>query len=67
MKKSNWELSVYRGLAVLDYFLNEKKLNPDRFAVGGYGFSRPLAPHGLQAKGSHNRRVEIILKRLEES
>jgi chemotaxis protein MotB len=64
---SNWELSAYRGLALLDYFLKEKKQEPKRFAVGGYGFSRPLNPNDTQQNKSTNRRVEIIFKPLEES
>ncbi|RLB27533.1 MAG: hypothetical protein DRH11_18530, partial [Deltaproteobacteria bacterium] len=34
---SNWELSAYRALAVLQYFIKEKGLPPERFSVGGYG------------------------------
>ncbi len=64
---SNWELSNYRGLAVLNYFIKEAKLNPQRFAVGGYGFSRPLKPNDTVDNRSTNRRVEIIFQPLEES
>jgi len=64
---SNWELSNYRGLAVLNYFLKEAKLDPQRFAVGGYGFSRPLKPNDSVDNMSTNRRVEIIFQPLEES
>jgi len=64
---SNWELSNYRGLAVLNYFLTAAKLDPRRFAVGGYGFSRPLRPNDTAKNRSTNRRVEIIFQPLEES
>jgi chemotaxis protein MotB len=64
--KSNWELSVYRGLSVLEYFLAEKGLPPSRFFVGGYGSSRPLYPNDTPKNRSLNRRVEIIFKHLEE-
>ena len=40
--QSNWELSTYRGLSVLEYFAEKKELPPSRFSVGGYGPSRPL-------------------------
>lgn len=63
---SNWELSVYRGLSVLDYFLKEKKLSPSRFSVGGYGDSKPLYPNNTPENRSQNRRVEIIFKHLKE-
>ena len=64
---SNWELSNHRGLAVLDYFLAHTNLEPERFAVGGYGSSRPLKPEERQNNASINRRVEIIFQPLEES
>lgn len=64
---SNWELSNYRGLAVLNYFIIQAKLDPRRFAVGGYGFSRPLKPNDTIENRSTNRRVEIIFQPLEES
>ena len=64
---SNWELSNYRGLAVLNYFLKEAELDPQRFAVGGYGFSRPLKPDDSIENRSINRRVEIIFQPYEES
>jgi len=61
---SNWELSLYRGLSVLEYFLSEKGLPPSRFSVGGYGASRPLHPNDTLQKRALNRRVEIIFKHL---
>lgn len=61
---SNWELSTYRGLAVLDYFLTAKHLDPERFGVGGYGPSRPRYPNDNPNNRSRNRRVEIIFKHL---
>jgi len=61
---SNWELSLYRGLSVLEYFLREKGLSPLRFSVGGYGASRPLHPNDTPQKRALNRRVEIIFKHL---
>jgi chemotaxis protein MotB len=63
--KSNWELSLYRGLSVLEYFLKEKKLQALRFAVGGYGSARPLYPNDTPEGRASNRRIEIIFKHLE--
>ena len=62
--KSNQEFSLYRGLSVLEYFLEEKGLSPSRFFVGGYGASRPLHPNDTPEKRALNRRVEIIFKYL---
>jgi chemotaxis protein MotB len=63
---SNWELSIYRGISVLDYLLKKKRLSPSRFAVGGSGSSKPVYPNTSQKNRSLNRRVEIIFKHLKE-
>ena len=62
--ESKWELSSYRGLSVLEYFLEEKGLLPSRFSVGGYGPSRPLYPNDTPENRALNRRIEIIFKSL---
>jgi chemotaxis protein MotB len=62
---SNWELSLCRGLSVLDYFLNQKKLPSSRFMVGAAGPSRPIAPNNSPEGRALNRRVEIIFKHVE--
>ncbi len=64
---SNWELSAYRGLSVLNYFLNQKGLPPSRFSVGGYGSSRPLSPNTSADNRAQNRRVEIIFRHIKET
>ena len=61
---SNWELSVYRGLSVFEYFLNKRGLTPGRFSVGGYGPSSPRRPNDTPKNRASNRRVEIIFKHL---
>lgn len=66
MYSSNWELSSSRGLAVLDYFLNNKGLAPSRFSVGGYGSAKPMYPNDTAEHRALNRRVEIIFKHLLE-
>jgi chemotaxis protein MotB len=61
---SNWELSAYRGLSVLEYFVKDKGLRPMRFSVGGYGPSRPRRPNNTPENRALNRRVEIIFRHL---
>ncbi len=61
---SNWELSVQRGLAVLDYFLKSGGLPADRFFVGGHGAARPMAANDTPARRALNRRVEIIFRHM---
>jgi chemotaxis protein MotB len=63
--QSNWELSSYRGLSVLEYFVEKKGLPPSRFSVGGYGPSRPLYPNDTEKNRALNRRVEIIFRHLQ--
>lgn len=63
--QSNWELSSYRGLSVLEYFVEKKELPPSRFSAGGYGPSRPLYPNDTERNRALNRRVEIIFKHLQ--
>ena len=63
--QSNWELSTYRGLSVLEYFVEKKELPPSRFSAGGYGPSRPLYPNDTERNRALNRRVEIIFKHLQ--
>jgi len=62
--ESNWELSMYRGLAVLEYFLKQKSITPPRFYVGGYGPSRPLYSNDIPKDRGLNRRVEVIFKHI---
>ena len=61
---TNWELSISRGLSVLEYFVKQKQLDPERFAVGGYGASRPVHPGDSPEHQALNRRVEIIFRHL---
>jgi len=63
---SNWELSAYRGLTVLQYFIVAKGLSPSRFAAGGYGPTRPLNPNDTPENRALNRRIDIIFKHLGE-
>jgi len=64
--ESNWELSLYRGLSVMDYFLRQKDLPSRRFMVGTAGSSRPVLPNNSPDGRALNRRVEIIFRYTEE-
>jgi len=65
--RSNLELSAYRGMTVLDYFIGQKNMDADRFAVGGYGSWRPYKPNNSRIGNPTNRRVEIIFKSIREN
>jgi OmpA-OmpF porin, OOP family len=56
----NYELSVHRAKAVLDYLVG-KKVDPARLRSKGFGSSKP-AVHGRgEAAWSQNRRVEFLI------
>jgi chemotaxis protein MotB len=59
---SNWELSTARAAAVVRFFQEQGKIEPQRLSARGYSFYRPVAPNDSQEGRHHNRRIEIILK-----
>jgi chemotaxis protein MotB len=62
---SNWELSSARALSVLRYMLGENKdLVPTRFAATGYGEYKPITTNDTSEGRNANRRVEILIERL---
>jgi chemotaxis protein MotB len=62
--ETNWKLSAYRALAVLNYFIKTHHISSTRFAVGGYGPSKPLEVGDSPAAMAKNRRVEIIFRHI---
>lgn len=58
---SNWELSSARAVSVIRYFVNEMRVDPNRFIAVGCGEHRPLLPNVGEANRKKNRRVEIFL------
>ncbi len=65
MFPSNWELSTARAAAVVKYFVQEKKIDPKRFIVSGYGEFKPRLPVTPENR-SKNRRVEIVIMTSEK-
>ncbi len=59
--RSNWELSSGRAVSVAEELLSEDVLNPQRFTVSGYGYTRPLVDNNSDENRALNRRVEIII------
>lgn len=56
----NLDLSQRRAQSVASY-LTGQGVNPQRFAVQGFGESRPIADNSTDAGRAQNRRVEIQL------
>ena len=58
---SNWELSTARAAAVVRFFQEQGKIEPQRLSARGYSFYRPVAPNDTAEGRRQNRRIEIIL------
>jgi len=59
--RSNWELSMYRAISVIQYFLEEKSMPPERLVAVGYGEYRPAFDNDTATHRALNRRVEIVI------
>ncbi len=59
--RDNWQLSTERALSVLNYILQEKKLNKTRFGAAGYGEFHPIVANDTPENRALNRRVDIVL------
>ncbi|AIY41476.1 Flagellar motor rotation protein MotB [Collimonas arenae] len=58
---SNQQLSIARASAVRDWLVEAAELTPSRFAIQGYGDSKPIADNQTETGRARNRRVEITL------
>jgi chemotaxis protein MotB len=61
---SNWELSTARASTVVR-FLVEQGLAPSRLVAVGYSDQQPIASDATAAGRARNRRVEIVVKRVD--
>ncbi|HEY1406502.1 MAG TPA: OmpA family protein [Spirochaetota bacterium] len=59
--RDNWQLSTERALSVLQYLLQNKKLNPTRFSAAGNSEFNPVLPNDTAENRSLNRRVDIVV------
>jgi chemotaxis protein MotB len=60
---SNWNLSAARASNFVNVLLENKKLDPKKFSVMGYGEFRPIATNATEAGRAKNRRVEVMILR----
>jgi chemotaxis protein MotB len=63
---SNWELSASRAASVVRFFARDR-VAPGRMSATGYANRRPLMSNATEAGRARNRRVEIVLVRLDRS
>jgi chemotaxis protein MotB len=59
---SNENLSLARTLSVMQFFLNNGQVAPERLAAGAYGSSHPLQDNKTALNRALNRRVEVIFE-----
>ena len=60
----NFKLSERRAESAISY-LNKKGIVNNRFEAKGYGKSKPLAPNDSEENRATNRRVELIILKIE--
>jgi chemotaxis protein MotB len=61
---SNWELSTARADTVLRYLVSQG-IAPSRLVAVGYAEQHPIASDATAAGRAQNRRVEIVVKRVD--
>jgi chemotaxis protein MotB len=59
--ESNWQLSVERGLKVVE-LLVKSGMRPESLSIGGYGEFDPVASNDNKENKRLNRRIEIALQ-----
>ncbi len=64
---SNWELSTYRAVTVLRYFVDKHGYPPGRLGAVGYGEHRPIVPNDSPDHRAKNRRVVLFVKNTSRS
>jgi chemotaxis protein MotB len=69
--KDNWELSTERAISVVRYFTQElpadKRLDPKKFEIMGFGEHKPIAPNDNAQNRQKNRRIEVTIKNKKAS
>ena len=59
--RSNWELSVARGLSMLTLLTHRFEVPQSQLSVAGYADNRPLGPNDTEDGRARNRRVDIVI------
>lgn len=58
---SNWDLSSWRAIEVMNLLIGRFKIAPERLSVVGYGQLRPVADNNSPQGRAANRRVDIVI------
>ena len=60
---SNWEVSTARATSLVQLFINNSNIAPEKLSAVGYGEYRPVASNDTPEGRAQNRRVEIVVIR----
>jgi flagellar motor protein MotB len=63
--ESNWELSMARAMAVVNYLVKYERISERRLGVAAFGEHRPRVPNTSAANRAANRRIDISVLRYE--
>jgi chemotaxis protein MotB len=63
---TNWEVSAARASSVLRYLMSTGLIENDRMEANGYAFYRPRVKNLRDTYRKRNRRIEIVIKQMEE-
>lgn len=58
---SNWDLSAMRASNVVEFLVENTKVNSERIIAAGYGDQHPVASNATEEGRRKNRRVEVVL------
>ena len=59
--RNNWELSVARGIAMLEVLCQKFAVAPERLSVAGYAENAPVDTNETDEGRAHNRRVDLVI------
>lgn len=59
--KSNWELSAARATNVIEFFIENAAIPPQKLVAAGYSEYKPIASNDTAEGRDKNRRVDIII------
>jgi len=62
---NNWELSLARAMAVVNYLTTFEGISKQRVGVGAFGEFQPRGPNDTPQQRAANRRIEISILRYE--
>ena len=51
---------MIRALNVLDFYVNEAGVNPDKLYVTGFADSLPVENNNTEKNRAENRRIEVV-------